>query len=114
MTIECAAFGNDQMLTDWLANNGGAVASDLCGSVGWSNNFSGQLDDACGNTGSATVTFTATDECGNTAETTATFTVEDTVPPVIQQEASDFTVECDGAGNQNLSLIHISEPTRPY
>jgi len=50
-------------------------------------------------TGSATVTFTATDECNLTNTTTATFTIEDTTPPTIDVEASDLTVECDGNGN---------------
>ena len=51
-------------LTAWLASNGGASASDACGSVTWTNNNSG-LSDLCGSTGTATVTFTATDACGN-------------------------------------------------
>ena len=44
-------------------------------------------------TGSATVTFTATDDCGNASSTTATFTIEDTTAPSIDTEASDLTVE---------------------
>ena len=52
------------------------------------------LSDDCGNTGSVTVTFTATDMCGNASSTTATFTVEDTTAPVITAEAADETIEC--------------------
>ena len=51
------------------------------------------LSDDCGNTGSVTVTFTATDMCGNASSTTATFTVEDTTAPVTA-EAADETIEC--------------------
>ena len=51
---------------------GGAASSDVCSGVTWSNNFTG-LSDLCGSTGSATVTFTATDDCGNASTTTATF-----------------------------------------
>ncbi|NNL60109.1 MAG: hypothetical protein HKO72_02095, partial [Flavobacteriaceae bacterium] len=65
----------EQAFDAWLANNGGAQASDTCGEVTWSNDFTGFTDD-CGETGSATVTFTATDACGLTASTTATFTIE--------------------------------------
>ncbi|MFK7782709.1 gliding motility-associated C-terminal domain-containing protein, partial [Psychroserpens sp.] len=84
---------------DWLNNNGGsAVASDLCSSVTWTNNFSALSDD-CGETGSATVIFTATDECGNSAETSATFTIEDTLPPMITNPAENNSVTCDGSGN---------------
>ena len=48
----------------WLASNGGASASDTCSAVTWTNNSTG-LSDLCGATGTATVTFTATDACGN-------------------------------------------------
>ncbi len=98
-TVECDGAGNTAALNAWLANNGGAVASDVCsGAVTWSNNFTALSDD-CGATGSATVIFTATDACGNTSATTATFTIEDTQGPSITTPASDETVECDGAGN---------------
>ena len=98
MTVECDGQGNLQELEDWLDNNGGASASDICSDLTWSNNFSGLSDD-CGETGSATVEFTATDRCGNESKTTATFTIEDTTPPSIDEPAMDMTVECDGNGN---------------
>ncbi|MFD1096224.1 T9SS type A sorting domain-containing protein, partial [Salegentibacter chungangensis] len=97
-TVECDGEGNTAALNAWLANNGGAMASDSCGDVTWSNDFDA-LSDLCGATGSATVTFTATDDCGNTSETSATFTIEDTTDPTIDTEAMDETVECDGEGN---------------
>ena len=79
-TVECDGMGNMTELNDWLANNGGATASDVCGGVTWSNDFVALSDD-CGATGSATVTFTATDDCGNASSTTATFTIEDNDNP---------------------------------
>src|SRR5690606_26336229 len=94
MTVECDGAGNTADLTAWLANNGGAVATDTCGDVTWSNDFTG-LSDECGATGSATVVFTATDECGNTSTTTATFTIVDTTAPVFDSTPGDITVECD-------------------
>ncbi|WP_188605634.1 HYR-like domain-containing protein [Aquaticitalea lipolytica] len=97
MTVECDGAGNAAQLSAWLANNGGATATDNCGNVTWSNNFT-SLSDLCGATGSATVEFTATDDCGNDSKTTATFTIEDTTNPDITQ-ASNMTVECDGEGN---------------
>src|SRR5690606_18406895 len=109
MTVECDGMGNTAALEAWLLNNGGAVASDMCGDVTWSNNFT-VLSDECGATGSATVIFTATDECGNESSTTATFTIEDTTAPVIETPAENMTVECDGMGNtealNNWLLTH--------
>ena len=98
-TVQCDGMGNMEALNAWLANYGGATASDVCGNVTWSSNYEGLSDD-CGATGSATVTFTATDDCGNASSTTATFTIEDTTNPDITA-ASDETVECDGMGNMD-------------
>ncbi|MEW6158777.1 MAG: hypothetical protein AB1813_15230, partial [Verrucomicrobiota bacterium] len=97
-TVECDGSGNSAQLNAWLASRGGAQASDACGTVTWSHNFSG-LSNLCGATGSATVTFTATDECGNASITTATFTIVDTTPPSLVAAAGNQVVECDGAGN---------------
>ncbi len=101
-TVECDGAGNAADLAEWLESNGGADATDVCGGVAWSNDFTG-LSDGCGATGSVLVTFTATDDCGNPTTTQATFTIEDTTPPVIGTVAIDQTVECDGSGN-NVEL----------
>ena len=97
MTIECAGnFSNNQALALWLADHGGAEASDNCsGDISWSMSPAvPALSNDCGNTGSVTVTFTATDVCDNESSTTATFTVEDTTAPVINTNAQDLTIEC--------------------
>ena len=69
-TVECDGMGNMEALNGWLNNNSGATASDVCSGVTWSNDFEGLSDD-CGATGSATVTFTATDDCGNASSVSA-------------------------------------------
>jgi len=98
-TVECDGAGNTTQLNAWLANNGGAIASDTCGGVTWSSDYDA-LSDLCGATGAVTVIFTATDDCGNFSDTiSATFTIEDTTDPTIDTDPSDETVECDGAGN---------------
>ncbi|MFL1012613.1 HYR-like domain-containing protein, partial [Flavisericum labens] len=86
-TVECDGSGNLSEFNTWLTSNGGAQATDDCSSIVWSNNFT-TLSDDCGMTGSAVVTFRATDACGNFSETTAQFTIEDTIAP-------DFTVPSD-------------------
>ena len=99
-TVECDGLGNTAALDAWLLANGGASASDTCGgTIVWTNDYTALSDD-CGATGSASVTFTATDLCSGLATTTtAIFTIEDTTAPVMDTEASDETVECDGLGN---------------
>ncbi|KAA5531706.1 HYR-like domain-containing protein, partial [Paenimyroides baculatum] len=89
--------GNDvnAQITNWLQNNGGATATDACGTITWSHNYNG-LTGACANTGSALVTFTATDSCGNASTVQATVTVTDTVAPTFvgSLPAAAVTVSC--------------------
>jgi hypothetical protein len=102
VTVESDGSGNTAALNAWLASNGGAVATDNCGSVTWSNNFHG-LTAACGSTGSATVVFTATDAAGNATTTTATFTSVDTTAPAIGTPAASQVVACDSNSAAALS-----------
>src|SRR5690554_1480866 len=92
-TVECDGNGNVAALNAWLANNGGATATDDCSAIAWSNDFTG-LSDGCGETGSATVIFTATDGCGNESSTTATFTIIDTIAPVAPAAPADIAYQC--------------------
>ncbi len=98
-TVECDGQGNTDELQAWLESNGDASATDICGAVTWTNDFETLVAGSCGATGTASVTFTATDECGNSTSTVATFTIEDTTSPEISVQAEDQTVECDGNGN---------------
>jgi|SRR5687768_14742619 len=101
MISECENNGSIIDLSIWLSNHGGANAIDNCGNLLWSNNYTG-MNDGCGATGSATVTFTATDECENSVSTIATFTIDDNVDPVIITMAQDATIEC---GNINQEIF---------
>ena len=103
LSVECNSSDITTDLLAWLANHGGAIASDACSNITWTNNFSG-LSDGCGVTGSATVTFTATDECNNQSMTTATFTIQDTTAPVITTSATNLTIECDST-DTNSALV---------
>ncbi|MDO5980693.1 gliding motility-associated C-terminal domain-containing protein [Flavivirga spongiicola] len=99
-TVQCDGAGNLTNLNDWLANNGGATATDDCSTVTWSNNFN-SLSDDCGATGSVTVIFSAIDACNNTSTTTATFTIEDNTDPQWTNAPADLTVQCDGTTDPN-------------
>eukprot|EP00011_Vannellida_sp_DIVA3-517-6-12_P006709 CAMPEP_0114610612 /NCGR_PEP_ID=MMETSP0168-20121206/3692_1 /TAXON_ID=95228 ORGANISM="Vannella sp., Strain DIVA3 517/6/12" /NCGR_SAMPLE_ID=MMETSP0168 /ASSEMBLY_ACC=CAM_ASM_000044 /LENGTH=1776 /DNA_ID=CAMNT_0001821563 /DNA_START=96 /DNA_END=5426 /DNA_ORIENTATION=- len=85
-------------LSDWLNTAGGAVVTDACqddASIQLTNDFNTALADC----DSELVTFFFTDLCGQTVTTSATFTVIDPSAPTFTTQASDETVECDGAGN---------------
>ncbi|WP_242206168.1 HYR-like domain-containing protein, partial [Aestuariivivens insulae] len=97
--IECG-IDDPQKLTDWLNNHAGATATDNCGSVTWTNDYGQDTNVQCKGT-KVPVTFTATDACGNKTTTTATYLIKDTEAPTIITNASDLTVQCDGAGNIN-------------
>ena len=100
ITVSCDGAGNFTALLSWLNNHGGAVASDVCGDLTWSNDFSG-LSDLCGYTGTTSVVFTATDACGNTSTTDGVFTIQDVSPPTITVPVP-ITVSC---GNSLNSVI---------
>lgn len=106
-TVECDGSGNTAELNAWLAANGGATATDSCSDLTWSNDYV-RLTTACGNTGSALVTFTARDACGNIVNTTATFTIVDTKAPVMSVLPQNVVVECDGAGNEDAYKAWLS------
>ncbi|SHM17161.1 HYR-like domain-containing protein, partial [Flavobacterium xinjiangense] len=91
ITVECDGEGNQNSIGDWLANNGGAVASDTCSNVTWSNNFN-SLSNDCST--AVTVIFTAKDSCGNTASTSATFSVQDSTKPIAPEAPASVTVSC--------------------
>ncbi|NRD22525.1 tandem-95 repeat protein [Winogradskyella litoriviva] len=92
-SIECNIDDSTQSIQSWLDNNGGASATDDCSAVIWSNDFT-SLSNGCGESGSATVTFTATDACGNSTSTTATFNSVDTTNPVAPNAPADVTLQC--------------------
>ncbi len=105
--VECDGSGNVSAFNVWLAGQGGAVASDVCSSVTWTNNYAvGNWVMDCGNTKHVVVVFTATDDCGNASTTSATFTINDTTAPTITTAASAGTSECQGTTpNTNTDYI---------
>ncbi|MDO6792205.1 gliding motility-associated C-terminal domain-containing protein, partial [Tamlana sp. 1_MG-2023] len=95
LTVECDGNGNLVDLNNWLTSNGGAIATEDCSVMTWSNDFT-MLSDECGKTGMATVAFTVKDACGNETTSTATFKIEDTKVPALPSTPSDVTYECIG------------------
>ena len=59
--------------------------------------------------------WTATDNCGNETVGTQSISVMDNTAPVLDQDAKDLTVECDGSGNTadlNTCLLYTSPSPR--
>ena len=91
MTVECDGEGNLAQFNLWLANHGGAAATDDCSpELIWdyevpvaTAGINPMLSDGCGATGDVTVTFYATDACGNSTPTVASFTIEDNIAPEV-------------------------------
>jgi hypothetical protein len=77
-TIKCGLNESHTVIENWLEHRGGAHASDICGTVTWTNDFQ-VLHDSCGPTGNHIITFTAFDECGNSSAVHATLTILDSV-----------------------------------
>jgi hypothetical protein len=85
LQLECnttgGVSGDDPAISSWLAS---FSASDACGTATTEWSAPDFFDAGCDpQTGTAVVTFTATDDQGNAATGTSTVTVLDSTPPVI-------------------------------
>ncbi len=101
-TLQCTGVPSDPItqILNWSDN---FMVADNCttpGDIVWSNDFTGLAGGCGGTTGTASVTYTATDQCGNADAVTINFTVQDSNDPDIIAGAKDTTVVCDGNGNQ--------------
>ena len=88
----CGQPNLDQQIQLWLDS---VTAEDAynCSTVTVEHNYTG-LEDGCGNSGYASVTWTATDECGQYVEHYASVYVEDYSPPIWTNIPSSPTMEC--------------------
>ena len=105
--VECGP-NNTNELNAWIANHGGAVASDACSNVLSWTNTPPVFTAGCGGTGVYTVTFIVNDNCGNSVSTEATFTIADTQGP-------EFTCPDDVLANVDLTTctatgVDLGEP----
>lgn len=91
--VEADGTGNTAALQAWLANNGGAVATDICETPVWTNDYTAQSlwkKGQCPVVEYVKVTFTASDAAGHTVSTSAKFKIIDTTPPPL-----NWTVDGD-------------------
>ena len=111
ITVESIAAHEDSPeFVEWLANFGGAAATDDVGSVTWRHSFDApftQIDADSRCTDSvAEITFIATDDCSQMARTSATVTSLDRTSPVIVRSAGNLTVRqslTDAASSQAIN-----------
>ncbi len=108
--VECDGIGNITDLANWLATNGGAVATDDCG-VDWTFDLIAESD-LCTGTSGDLYEFTATDPCGNTATTLALFIIQDTAAPVLSDMPADeiFTCSEDVTPVPVLTVTDVCDP----
>jgi len=69
----------DNIIRDWLANNGGAVATEDCGSMSWSHNYTNLTTGDCSNPNPTQVVFSVMDDCGNQAISIADIVVTESL-----------------------------------
>lgn len=84
----------DALIQQWLNDAGGALLSDHSAPITLSNDFSTLSGGCNGFSGTATVTFTATDKWGNSSSSTALLSAMDTVPPVWEILPQTIESEC--------------------
>jgi gliding motility-associated-like protein len=103
LTVLCTGSGIAVSYQNWLSSQGGAAATDNCGSVSWSSDTT-SISYPCENTLSVTITFTASDDCNNTSTTVATFSVIDTVAPVLTCPADIIMANDPGLCSANVNV----------
>ncbi len=97
ITIQCTGVPTDPE-TQILNYADNFTVSDNCSPVVWTNDYTGLTGGTCAGTGTASVTYFATDGC-NLSSVTINFLVQDSNPPNITTGAQDEQVACDGTGN---------------
>ncbi len=113
LTVECDGLGNTDALNEWLETQGATGEAEVgFGQVTWSNDFEA-LTPGCCNTGSDTVTFTATDDCGNSVSTTAVFTIVDNSAPTFTAPA-DITIYSGENCQYDASVQATGDVTDEY
>jgi hypothetical protein len=94
LVLECSDPGNDQAIQDWLDS---FTSANDCLDLTNSDDFSILTGGCGGETGTALVTFTATDQFGVETTCQARVTIDDTtVPDITECQSLNDSHECDG------------------
>ena len=103
----CDGAGNAAEYASWLANHGGATASDNCSGVTWSEDTLA-LSSSCVGALLMVIEFTATDDCGLSSSVEASFIIQDTTKPDADITCpNDTTVYVDENCDVDLSTTAL-------
>merc|ERR1712137_1025268 len=103
IVLECDRTTNTATITNYVNSRGGAMATDTCSGVTWTNNFVNPPT-PCG--APVNIIFTAADACGNQVSTTGSIQIEDTVQPDFVDFPGDAMIGCD----QTPDVSRTGEP----
>ena len=112
LLVQCDGEGNTADLGPWLASGGGAVVTDNCGDITWSNILTG-YEVTCGGNAAITVLFIATDACGHTATTSASFVVVDTIDPEWNEELPEEYLEVECGSVPEAAVLTVTDNCGP-
>ncbi|NMH29154.1 gliding motility-associated C-terminal domain-containing protein [Flavobacterium silvaticum] len=92
--LECNGEDTTEQIQTWLSQNGGAIATDACSDITWTNDFD-TTPTSCSD--AVTIIFVATDSCGNQSYSEAHLQINDNLPPVLPQIPGNLDLTCDDA-----------------
>ncbi|HZV69862.1 MAG TPA: gliding motility-associated C-terminal domain-containing protein [Saprospiraceae bacterium] len=102
-TGNCSQNNINQVFNNWIANHGGAAATDDCSSIFWTTSpASPAIHDTCD--AAIAVMFIAGDGCGNFDTTSASFTLTDDTGPSITVQPSTSILNCSSATLDSLLM----------
>jgi hypothetical protein len=103
LTVACSGTWASAEILAWLNASGHAEATESCGGLFWTHDFS-EFTPVCGGAGEYEVTFTARDACGNQVSTLAKLYILDQDPPVWEKLPLDKVIECKSSSHPQTEL----------
>ncbi|MEP6647274.1 MAG: hypothetical protein ABJC12_09290, partial [Saprospiraceae bacterium] len=107
-TGNCSQNNINQIFNNWIANHGGAMATDDCSSVFWTTSPAApSIHDTCD--AAIPVTFIASDGCGNSATTSASFVLTDDTGPTITVQPTTSVLNCNSSVLDSLLMDWLTD-----
>ncbi|MEO6132140.1 MAG: hypothetical protein ABIQ02_09850, partial [Saprospiraceae bacterium] len=104
----CGQSNINQIFNNWIANHGGALATDDCSSVFWTTSPAApSIHDTCD--APIPVTFIASDGCGNSATTSASFILTDDTGPSITVQPTISILNCNSSVLDSLLMDWLTD-----